>query len=169
MPLTYINGDATNPIGVGVRIIPHICNDIGGWGRGFVLALSSKWKQPEREYRMWYRSGHTIDMFGHNERFSLGSVQFVDVGGGIIVANMIAQSGIYSTNGVPPIRYDSLRDCLTKVSAIALNIGASIHAPKFGAGLAGGDWGLVESMINDAFNGIDVTVYEYDEVKNNNR
>lgn len=168
MSLTYINGDATNPIGSGLRIIPHICNDIGGWGRGFVLALSAKWKQPEREYRMWHRSGHTIDMFGHREAFVLGSVQFVDVGGGIIIANMIAQNGIYTNNGLPPIRYDSLRVCLGKVAEITLNIGATIHAPKFGAGLAGGDWGQIESMIDAAFGGVDVTVYEYDEAKNNN-
>lgn len=47
MEILYIKGDATAPIGSGVKVITHICNDIGGWGKGFVLALSKKWKMPE--------------------------------------------------------------------------------------------------------------------------
>ena len=163
MSITYISGDATNPIGDGLKIIPHVCNDIGAWGRGFVLALSAKWRAPEQEYRMWHRSGRMIDMFSHNEPFMLSSVQFVDVGSGIIVANMIAQVGIYSNRGIPPIRYAELGCCLTKVSAIAQNIGASIHAPKFGAGLAGGNWNQIESIIGRTCRDLSVTVYEYDE------
>lgn len=169
MPLNYITGDATNPVGSGLKIIPHVCNDIGAWGRGFVLALSAKWKQPEQEYRIWHRTGYMIDMFGHNEPFMLGSVQFVDVGAGIIVANMIAQTGIYSRDSVPPIRYGELAQCMRKVAVIAGNIGATIHAPKFGAGLAGGDWSRIESIINNECPNLSVTVYEYDEAKNNNR
>lgn len=46
------------------------CNDIGGWGKGFVTALSKKWKEPERAYREWYKSG---------ENFGLGEVQSVEV------------------------------------------------------------------------------------------
>lgn len=42
MEILYIKGDATAPIGSGVKVITHICNDIGGWGKGFVLALSKK-------------------------------------------------------------------------------------------------------------------------------
>ena len=52
--LIEVVGDATDPQFSSiseVAIIPHICNDQGGWGRGFVLALSKKWKAPERAYR----------------------------------------------------------------------------------------------------------------------
>ena len=48
MEILYIKGDATAPIGSGVKVITHICNDIGGWGKGFVLALSKKWKMPKK-------------------------------------------------------------------------------------------------------------------------
>ena len=34
MEILYIKGDATAPIGSGVKVITHICNDIGGWGKG---------------------------------------------------------------------------------------------------------------------------------------
>jgi hypothetical protein len=43
MPLIYLKGDATKPIGAGNRIITHCCNDRGFWNAGFVRALSSRW------------------------------------------------------------------------------------------------------------------------------
>lgn len=33
----YVKGDATCPMTPGTKIIAHICNDRGGWGKGFVL------------------------------------------------------------------------------------------------------------------------------------
>jgi O-acetyl-ADP-ribose deacetylase (regulator of RNase III) len=49
--LHYIVGDATSPLGDGKRIVVHVCNDIGGWGAGFVLAISRRWTAPEESYR----------------------------------------------------------------------------------------------------------------------
>lgn len=93
MDITYIKGDATQPNGSGIKIITHICNDIGGWGKGFVLALSKKWKIPEEAYRQWHRS---------QEDFQLGMVQFVKVEKDIYIANMIGQHGIYKdSQGMP--------------------------------------------------------------------
>ena len=68
--ITYLRGDATNPGGDGQKIIVHCCNDEGAWGSGFVISLSRRWKEPERQYRRWYRSKNA---------FSLGNVQFVRV------------------------------------------------------------------------------------------
>ena len=44
MKIEYLKGDATSPVKEGNKIILHICNDIGGWGKGFVMAISKKWK-----------------------------------------------------------------------------------------------------------------------------
>lgn len=68
--VNYIIGDATNPVTIGNKIIVHVCNDIGGWGKGFVIAISKRWKQPEQQYREWFKS---------IENFGLGQVQFVQV------------------------------------------------------------------------------------------
>ena len=40
--ITYLIGDATEPVGAGRKIIAHICNDRGIWGGGFTGALSKK-------------------------------------------------------------------------------------------------------------------------------
>jgi len=42
----FVNGDATEPVGDGNKIIVHICNDLGGRSKGFVLAISKKWAEP---------------------------------------------------------------------------------------------------------------------------
>ena len=36
MEINYLKGDATNPASSGNKIIVHVCNDISGWGKGFV-------------------------------------------------------------------------------------------------------------------------------------
>jgi O-acetyl-ADP-ribose deacetylase (regulator of RNase III) len=45
--IKYIRGDATAPSAKGVKLIAHVCNDIGGWGKGFVVAVSRRWPEPE--------------------------------------------------------------------------------------------------------------------------
>ena len=141
MEILYIKGDATAPIGSGVKVITHICNDIGGWGKGFVLALSKKWKMPEEGYRQWYKS---------QEEFTLGAVQFVNVENELYVANMIGQHGIYKDcKGLPPIRYDAVRQCLKEVALFTIAHKASVHMPRIGCGLAGGKWELMEQIIKE--------------------
>ena len=44
--IKYLKGDATCPQAKGMKIICHVCNDAGGWGKGFVLALSKRWDEP---------------------------------------------------------------------------------------------------------------------------
>jgi len=46
--IVYLKGDATQPQAKGVKIIVHCCNDLGGWGKGFVLALRKRWPEPEQ-------------------------------------------------------------------------------------------------------------------------
>lgn len=53
MDISYVIGDATDPPRDRPGIIAHVCNDIGAWGKGFVLALSRRWKQPEQDFRAW--------------------------------------------------------------------------------------------------------------------
>jgi O-acetyl-ADP-ribose deacetylase (regulator of RNase III) len=154
--ITYLKGDATDPKTNGAKIIAHINNDMGGWGKGFVLALSKKWKDPEIEYRNWYRT---------KINFAQGNVGYVKVRGDILVANMIAQQG-YGDKNDPPIRYEALRKCLYDVCKIAKENEASVHMPRIGCGLAGGKWEIIEPMIEEVFaNDVDVYIYDY-EIKN---
>lgn len=146
----YVIGDATQPQGDGKKIIVHICNDIGAWGAGFVLAISKKWRAPEEAYRAL-------------KKYFLGQVQFIKVEDDITVANMVAQHGVsrmgFDDSDEPPIRYAAVRVCLNEVNRKAYTTGSSIHMPRIGCGLAGGSWDEIEKIIKDVAS---VPVYVYD-------
>lgn len=133
----------------------HICNDRGGWGKGFVLAISKRWKAPEEQYREWYKS---------KENFTLGAVQLVQVNDDTWVANMIGQHKIYKDeNGEPPIRYAAVEEGLQKVAKFAVANNASVHMPRIGCGLAGGTWDKIEPLITTTLinQQVPVTVYDF--------
>lgn len=127
-------------------IIPHICNDIKKWGAGFVLAISKEWKKPEQLFR--------------STNLKLGEVQFIQVTNKIIIANMIAQHGIRHKNNKTPIRYDNLRSALIKVNKKAIKTNSIIMAPKFGSGLAGGNWNFIEQIIKDEIK-VETIIYNF--------
>jgi O-acetyl-ADP-ribose deacetylase (regulator of RNase III) len=153
--IQYQKGDATQPQALGNQIVAHICNDRGGWGRGFVLAISRRWPEPEAAYRAWFKDRSEND-------FGLGADQFVPVEPYLWVANMVAQHGMKTGSSGPPIRYKAVRACLGKLAEMAGELDASVHMPRIGCGLAGGKWMLIEPIIADELiaQGIEVTVYD---------
>lgn len=158
--ITYITGDATCPIGDGPKIIAHVCNDSGGWGRGFVTALSARWDAPERAYRGWWDRTRVGTL-------PMGAIQLVKVvneNGPLLVANMIGQHRwSFDESGDPPIRYPAVKQALRAVSQEAKIRGASVHMPRIGCGLAGGTWDQIEPLIEWAMDGIPVYVYDLAE------
>lgn len=153
---TYVQGDATTPQGKGVKLIVHCCNDLGGWGKGFVLALSRRWPEPEAAYRRWHRERAGND-------FGLGAVQFVQAAPYTWVANLVGQRGIGTGSKGVPVRYEAIDAGLEKVAAKARELGASVHMPRIGCGLAGGTWAKVEPLVAARLTdrGIAVTVYDH--------
>ncbi|MFG2000696.1 macro domain-containing protein [Spirillospora sp. NPDC048911] len=153
--IRYLQGDATSPQAKGVKVIAHVCNDLGGWGKGFVLAISRRWPEPEAAYRAWHRDR------AHND-FGLGSIQLVQATPYIWVANMVAQRGMKPSRKGPPIRYEALDKCLAALAPQAKALKASIHMPRIGCGLAGGKWERVEPLItaNLTTRNLDVTIYD---------
>lgn len=164
-------GDASLPMGSGPRIIAHIVNDQGKWGAGFTYSLSRNWPEAERDYRLWhrYRTNITLD---RTKGFHLGNVRYTLVQGGtadtanpeepLWVAHMCAQEGLIGGVNRRPLRYDALGACLMDVAVFADLVKASVHMPKIGSGLAGGDWDIIKEMLYDAFdrNSIKYVVYE---------
>jgi O-acetyl-ADP-ribose deacetylase (regulator of RNase III) len=153
--LRIIKGDATSPQATGPKIIAHICNDVGSWGRGFVLAVSRRWPEAELDYREWHRHRAEND-------FALGAVRMVPVEPDIWVANMVGQRGIMRGIAGPPIRYPAVEKCLNALGDHALNHDASVHMPRIGCGLAGGRWEKIEPIIVTALCQRHVPVATYD-------
>lgn len=150
MTLKYLIGDATAPNVPGNKIIAHISNSQGGWGSGFVLAVSKRWKQPEHVYR------------NNAPNLTLGTVQIVPVEPEITVVNMIAQEGFRSTENQVAVKYIALESCLCLVADLAKATNASVHMPRIGCALGGGSWAVVTQVITDTLLDENVSTYVYD-------
>lgn len=176
--LKILTGDATRPSNEGEVpiVIPHVCNDIGRWGSGFVNAITARWGEGPREaYLAWHKmNGFRLKEIEQDFNviidspfnFELGNTQIVKLPNKIYVANMVAQHQVRGMDktGRPPIRYGALTTAMMSVRKHALSTIAEIHCPKFGSDLAGGDWDIISQLIQEIWidNGIDVTVYEFE-------
>jgi len=143
--ITYLSGDATQPTKTPAAIV-HVCNDLGGWGRGFVLALSSRWSEPETAYRRL-------------ATYSLGDVQAVRVTEDVTVMNCIAQHGYASKSRPQALDLSALHACLGYVNDYCRDHTLTVHMPRIGCGLGGALWEDIEVVILKT---LTVPVYVYD-------
>lgn len=142
-------------------IIPHVCNNVNAFGAGFAGAISSVYPIVK----------HNFHLLGTKAR--LGYTQFIDTyinkqtNNKIIVANMIAQNGIINSKNPRPLNYYALCVCMNSINKHINDLYANdpslkieIHCPKFGSGLAGGNWKFIEDLISDIWSGHDVFIYQ---------
>ena len=163
--IKYVKGDLFDHIGlIKQKIgIAHVCNDIGHWGAGFSGVLSKHYPLAEVSYRQSYAHPNLENSVG--DVFELGGVDYVVVAQNPMayVFNMIAQSGTVQTprDYSPPIRYGALAFAMRTVARQARQDDLSLHCPRFGAGLAGGDWNVISNMVRELWvaKGLDVTIY----------
>lgn len=130
-------------------IIAHGVNCKGVMGSG--VALTVKTKYPKAYH--YYLDKHEED------GWKLGDVQFVKLNSGhSYIANCATQDA-YLPRGVCHVNYDALRDCMRKVKDFAKLHNLTVAIPKIGAGLAGGDWKIIEEEINIVFDDYDIICY----------
>lgn len=152
--ITYKTGDASEPVTHPV-MIAHIVNNMGKWGKGFVLSLSKKYPSCKTGY---------MDLYENEKKPSLGHTQFlcVDFKQRVYVANLFAQDGIKKNSkdqGIY-ISYAALSECLAKVADYCLaNRILSVQMPMIGAGLAGGDWNTIKEIIKNELCHKHITCY----------
>jgi len=138
-------------------IIPHVCNNVRGFGSGFALSVLNKYPEVAQNFDMISKP-------------TLGYVQYVPVlraklhNHSLVFANMIAQNGIIGNKNPRPLNYEALINCMvnvrTYINSTALDK-VEIHCPKFGSGLAGGNWAFISDLIDDIWKNISVVVYNY--------
>jgi O-acetyl-ADP-ribose deacetylase (regulator of RNase III) len=157
MEIKYIKGDATEPIihEGKYSVICHCCNAIGAWGKGFVVPLGKKYPRAKERYFEFIKAS--------NKDNRLGSVSFAKVADNVIVANIIGQYDIYPKNGKIPLDYEALEKGFKFIIEMfeMHRMPLTIHMPKIGCGLAGGDWNRVENIIKNTFISSNIEVYVY--------
>lgn len=141
-------------------IVPHVCNNVNGFGAGFAGEIAKRYPVVKQNFHM----------LGNDA--VLGYVQFVTVKQDpiyrtkLIFANMIAQNGLVSKSNPRPLKYHALVSCMIKVRKFAEesvrneeSASIEIHAPKFGSGLAGGNWNFITDLIEDIWTNQKVFIY----------
>lgn len=130
----YVTGDVLSS---DAYVIAHGCNTRGSFGAGVAYHVARKYPHVKQAYFTKNAS----------EGWKLGDVQFVNVSSTQVIANCATQDR-YGGPGVH-LDYEALETCMKKVKEFA--DGRPVALPKIGAGLAGGDWNRIESIINRVF------------------
>lgn len=140
-------------------IVPHVCNNVNLFGAGFAAAVAKHYPLVKANYHML------------GNKNVLGYVQFIEVfknptyGHKLIFANMIAQNGTINNNNIRPLNYFALCNSMDSVKKYVLQNfdkenPVQIHAPKFGCGLAGGNWNFIQELVADIWKNIPVLIYQ---------
>lgn len=118
------------------RYIAHGCNELGVMGAGVAKAIADRY--PEAYDAYMEDIGSTL---------LLGDAQFVDLEDGRFIVNMITQKGVGGTRAV---NYGAVALSLNHLYRFVSECDHGIFGiamPKIGAGLGGGDWTVIEEMI----------------------
>jgi hypothetical protein len=147
MLIKYHIGDATRPISR-PAVIAHVCNNLGAWGSGFVMAVSRRWKGPERAYN-------------EMPEYPLGFTQIIPVESDIWVANIVGQVDLrVRPDGTPPVDYVAITNGLRVVSDFCRAKKAELHIPRIGCARAGGTWDKIVPCLRNGCGELTINVYD---------
>lgn len=131
-------------------VIVHGCNCMCAMGKGVALSIKQQFPQA------YFADLQT----GKGDRGKLGTFSSATVetrSGSLVVVNAYTQYD-FKGKGLKA-DYDAIR---RSMRAIANEFGqCRIGYPKIGAGLAGGDWSIIRSLIDEELDGVDHTYVEF--------
>ncbi len=155
--IRYIDGDVRMPVGEGNKIIIQCVNSWGLMASGVAKAIYEKWPVVKEKYHDWYNYPNR-----NKVKFGLGKVQLIQVEENVWVANIVGQHGIVGPSNPKPVRYEALEEGFATVAETAIQLNASIHSPLIAAGLAQGNWDIIEKLIIKQLvhQGLSVKIYQ---------
>lgn len=142
-------------------VVPHVCNNLDVFGAGFAGVVAKYYPIVKENYHMLgsiflkNNPGYTQFVVAEHEKTHNNKLVF---------ANMICQNGIRSSRNPRPLNYFSLCKSMNMVSKYLKQYfndsPVQIHAPKFGCGLAGGNWNFIQDLIQDMWAEYSIVIYE---------
>jgi hypothetical protein len=146
--------------------VPHVCNNIDLFGAGFAGQVGEYYPSVKIDYHLLGKNFMKSNL-GHSQILKVAEdPKFKHK---LYFVNMIAQNGIRSAENHRPLNYLALVKSMNTLSQfIHYNTGFAnknerieIHAPKFGSGLAGGNWNFIADLIEDIWKPFNVYIYNY--------
>lgn len=144
--IKYIDADATK---INVDVLGHQCNTKGVMGAGIAKTIKQLYPDVYQKYRFY-----CMDTAG-----LLGATQLVKSKEGKYIANIFGQDD-YRGRGLKT-NYKALRKALEELQykMFELNLKTLSIPYLIGCGLGGGDWDIVDQIINDIFGESSITCY----------
>lgn len=141
MKITYKNGDLFY---FSEKALAHGCNARGVMGSGVAKIVKEKYPEAYFAYRTAFET----------TGLQLGTTLWVKIGEKFII-NAITQQD-YGRKNKLYVSYDAIRKCIREINSVCFetqipdgeNI-TSVAFPKIGAGLANGDWEIIEKIIEE--------------------
>lgn len=128
--------------------IAHGCNAQGVMGSGVARIVRDQYFPAFKYYLEQY------DKHG----LKLGEVQFVPANDKVIV-NAITQN-LYGRDGRRFVNYEAVAECMYTINCkLKLSGETHIAMPQIGAGLGGGDWRVIEAIVESELADIQPVVY----------
>lgn len=141
--------------------VPHVCNNIDLFGAGFAAYVAKNYPLVKDNYHML---GKTFlkNNFGYSQIIKVYTNNKYKHE--LYFVNMIAQNGTINHNNKRPLNYFALAKSMNSIAQTINSLSherIEIHAPKFGSGLAGGNWNFISDLIDDIWGKYNVFIYDY--------
>lgn len=142
MKINYVQGDLFR---TPIKHIMHGCNAQRRMGSGVALIVRNIHPDAYKAYLEW------------NE-LALGNVQFVPSNEKVII-NAVTQQ-FYGKDGKKYVSYDAIETVMKKVNFMLMTQGhEEVAMPKIGATLGGGNWNIIEKIIEENMKEVQPVVY----------
>lgn len=144
--------------------VPHVCNNIDLFDAGFAGQVAKEYPSVKMDYHLLGKN-FLLSNFGYSQVIKV--FEEPQYRHKLFFVNMIAQNGIRNYSNPRPLNYFALGQSMHKISQyihtntgfLSKNEKIEIHCPKFGSGLAGGNWNFISELIKDIWDKFFVTVY----------
>ena len=153
MKIEYVKGDlfSTN-----ITTIVHGCDTQGVFGSGVAKIVRERYPKAYDRYMQEGRNGHL--MLGDIIPVPCGDRQN-DPDNFKIIVNAITQE-YYGRDGKRYVSYDAVAESMQKINGMYDVYGIdAVAMPQIGAGLANGDWNVIEKIIESELKTIQPYVY----------
>jgi O-acetyl-ADP-ribose deacetylase (regulator of RNase III) len=131
--------------------ICHSCNIKGGFKSGVAGVIRKEMPEVHEAYLELFNKGG----------IKLGEVQWVQTNSGKEVGNMFCQPE-YGYDGKRYVSYDAIDDAIKQINEDCADF--KVAFPLIGAGLGGGDWNIIEMIIERNAKHFSPVVYTLDGV-----
>jgi O-acetyl-ADP-ribose deacetylase (regulator of RNase III) len=146
--MIYLEGDL---IQAPQTVIVHGCNNRGVMGSGVARQIRARWPLAYEVYNIQFAQAG----------LALGSLVNVQTEDGKIIVNAITQDG-FGGDGAMYVSYDAIEQCFIALNDYMRDWNLQEAAlPRIGAGLGGGDWQVIEQIINSTATNYTPVVYDF--------